>query len=403
MPAKRKGELVLGQYFKWVVDTRKGVYRADGRSNSPNVGRHSLGVRDRKLALEQVQKLDRVQAVKFGKAERSVFEEHGAPLTLEAGRKAYEDHINRPRVLGGVKPATRKRYKAVLDNFLSFVVTQGIPNWNRVDTKLVQKYASFLVEKETAYATQYLELTTIKQIVNLLIQEGHLVGGSPIHLPLAKSQGTSTYCWRPEEVKAMLELCSKNAELAWLQHVIITLACTGLRISEVASLRWTDVNIAANQIVLTDESTAKLRTTRNPRDVKTGRTRSLPIHPDLAAVLSEGKKTADGRIFHGPRGGKLKPDTVRIFLIRDVIRPLCKLFPRPAEGSSFSDGRLHSFRHYFCSLCATSGVPERVVMDWLGHADSKMVKHYFHLHDREAQRQMKRLDFMGQSSGDVVG
>jgi len=48
MPAKRKGELVLGQYFKWVVDTRKGVYRADGRSNSPNVGRHSLGVRDRK-------------------------------------------------------------------------------------------------------------------------------------------------------------------------------------------------------------------------------------------------------------------------------------------------------------------------------------------------------------------
>jgi hypothetical protein len=28
-----------------------------------------------------------------------------------------------------------------------------------------------------------------------------------------------------------------------------------------------------------------------------------------------------------------------------------------------------------------------------------MVRHYYHLHDDEAQRQMKRLDFLGEAGG----
>ena len=30
-------------------------------------------------------------------------------------------------------------------------------------------------------------------------------------------------------------------------------------------------------------------------------------------------------------------------------------------------------------------------MDWLGHADSSMVTHYYHLHDQESQRQIRRV------------
>jgi integrase len=41
-------------------------------------------------------------------------------------------------------------------------------------------------------------------------------------------------------------------------------------------------------------------------------------------------------------------------------------------------------------------------MAWLGHADSKMVRHYYHLHDDEAQRQMKRLQFVSESGDGVA-
>lgn len=41
-------------------------------------------------------------------------------------------------------------------------------------------------------------------------------------------------------------------------------------------------------------------------------------------------------------------------------------------------------------------------MNWLGHADSKMVRRFYHLHNEEAQRQMKRLDFLGRADGGVA-
>lgn len=66
-------------------------------------------------------------------------------------------------------------------------------------------------------------------------------------------------------------------------------------------------------------------------------------------------------------------------------------------------GRLHSFRHYFCSTFAISGVPERMVMDWLGHADSEMIRHYYRLHDEDAKQRMNGLDFLGGAGGWSAG
>ena len=120
----------------------------------------------------------------------------------------------------------------------------------------------------------------------------------------------------------------------------------------------------------------------------------LPIHEDLVVVLRSLPKH-DQYVFHGPRGGRLKPDTVRNVLIREVIKPLAPKYPSPEDEKGFKDGRLHSFRHYFVSMCANDNIPERVTMTWLGHRDSEMVRHYYHLHDEEARRQMARLDPLG--------
>lgn len=38
-------------------------------------------------------------------------------------------------------------------------------------------------------------------------------------------------------------------------------------------------------------------------------------------------------------------------------------------------------------------------MEWLGHADSAMVRLYYHLHDEEARRRMNELDFIGRADG----
>ena len=242
----------------------------------------------------------------------------------------------------------------------------------------------------------------MKQCANWLRKTGHLSDRPAIELSLRKPTGTDTYCWRPEEVAAIVGHCRANPELHWLGDVAIALATTGLRISELASLRTMDVDGAANVVRLTDETAlAPAKAGEGRRQTKNSRSRSFPISAELKAVLEQLPASHDGLLFHGPRGGRLKPDTVRNVLVRAVLTPLAKRFPPHPRGPGFKDGRLHRFRHYFCSQCATSGVSELAVMNWLGHQVSSMLKHYFHLHDQQAQEQMARVTFVPGAGGAV--
>ena len=40
-----------------------------------------------------------------------------------------------------------------------------------------------------------------------------------------------------------------------------------------------------------------------------------------------------------------------------------------------------------------------MVMDWLGQADSEMVRYYYHMNDEEARRRMEGIDFLGDAGG----
>lgn len=400
MPARRKKERIAGSHFLWLLGQRNGVYYADGRSNKVDAGRHSLGTKDHKEALDALKQLDLVRAVALGLADRAVLKTAPALLSLEEGRRLYVAHVGRPALVGGARPVSVKRYRPVFDKFEQFALEEGITAWNQVSRRTLAAYAAHLDDEGYAYATEYLELTTLKQVIKWLVEAEHLPSSCLVRLPLSKPQGTTTYCWRTEEVTAMVQLCRANAELRWLGGVLVALACTGLRISELASLRRSDLDHEANCIQLTDESTCRRRKEGANRRTKSGRNRSFPIHEDLKAVLDRLERSKDGLLFHGPRDGRLKPDTVRQILIREVLTPLKDRFATPEGEVGFADGRLHSFRHYFCSTCANNGVPEQIVMAWLGHRDSAMVKHYYHLHDEEAQRQMQRLNFLGKTGSD---
>jgi integrase len=403
MPKPRKYEQVRCTHFVWRLVDRNGQWYADGRSNTPNAGRHSLGTNDKDEALRLLPELDRVRAEDLGLIPRSAESStRGPSLPMGEGRALYEKHIARPRVTGGVRKSTQKRYRTVFDKFIPFATARGVTVWNGVTAELLTAYAAHLENQGYAHKTLVNELTTLKQTVRWMIRQGHLQGMKPIELRVQKAESEPAYCYRPREVKAMVEYCRARTSLKWLGDVIIALACTGLRIAELCSLRWSDLDLQNERLKLTDETGRAIKSDRKRRQLKSGRSRTFPIHRELMAVL-KGLLRRDGDVFRGPRGGRLKPDTVRRILVREVIQPLAEKFPTPEGEKGFAQGRLHSFRHYFCSTCANSGVPERMVMDWLGHADSEMIRLYYHLHDEEAKRRMDGLDFLGGAGGRSVG
>ena len=400
MPRPAKQKYITCVYFNWIVYKRPtGTWNADGRGNGCGLKRYSLGTTDQSKAIEVLKVLDAKMAVATGKAPAAILNT-ASLLPIEKGIELYISHVKRPAVAGGARPGTPKRYHAVFEKFTKFVGTQHIAHWQQVTKDVLMAYGQWLDDSDYAYDTVYLELSTINQLIKYLaLGKKILPADSYQPLGLSKSDEINRYCYTSEQVEAMINLCLINPELLWLAYVVVGLATTGLRIGELACLRWSDIDIARNLIVLPDNSRRGTRKQRaNARTTKGGYTRSFPINPDLLVVLEKLPRHPDGRVFHGPRGGHLKPDTARLTLISDVITPLKEKFPDLPDELNFSSGRLHSFRHFFVSAAADAGIPEQMLMAWLGHKSSRMIRHYYHLRQKASQEQMTKLNLVGSAA-----
>jgi len=396
MPKRRTNEFVQCQYFGWILSVRKGIFYADGRSNPQKLNRYSLGVTTRAEALEALRQLDLYQAVEHCLVSRTSLQEMPATVSLQEGIRKYLANVEGERAMENVSDKTLKRYRAVFDKFSNFCRDHQLLGWHQVNHHVLKQYAVWLKEEKYAYATRYLELTTIKQVVKYLIDVGDLPESNRIRYKFPKLEDTDTYCFTCEEVGAILDLCWETPNLRWFHAVLFALTHTGMRISELASLRWSDIDFEKNVIWLTDERHRRSsQRTEEARQLKGKRSRSFPIHQGLRPILQGLSRETDGRVFHDPDGDLLKPDNIRRLLVNHVLPPLASRFPTPpGEVRGFIDGRIHSFRHYFCSMCANARVAEQTLMSWLGHRNSRMIRRYYHLHDAVSQQAMQQVQFV---------
>jgi len=405
MARQSKNNTVCGRYFKWLVYKHaNGTYWADGRGNNAQLngnglkalGRYSLGSRSLKDAMSQVHKLDTSQAVLRGLAPHTAMVGVGSPgLPIAVGYGHYLKYVGRPAVAGGADPTTVKRYGAIFSKLDAWCVSSGITFWNQFSDETLDSYLAWLDGEGYEYATEYMEGTTIKQCVSYLIKSGHLPAHCAVTRSLPKPQGTNTYCYTGDEVQAMIELCDNDPELNWLADVIVGLSHTGMRISEFASLTWSDIDLKDDVIVLTHKGHIGTQAQRqNARRTKGKRSRIIPIHPTLKSRLLGMKRGVSQFAFRAQKGGALHADNLRNILIRDVLLPLKTKFPQPPETPSIVDGRLHSFRHFFCSQGIRSGISPTELMAALGHRDSKMIQHYYHQNSASSAAMIKKARFL---------
>lgn len=387
---KKQAASISEKHFSWRLFRRDGVFYADGRTNKHQLGKHSLGTRDREEALTRLKQLDQQKAVEHGLISADALDSCAAP-TIADGWRQYLDEIDSTHVMGGATPETIKRYGAVRDKHVKDCLKHGIETWAEFDEAALRAYGKRLAQK-SADRTVYLELTLIKSINTWLINHKLLPVSAKLILPLKKPQGTDTYCYSSLEVTAMVEHCRADRKLVWLANLMTGLAHTGMRISELAGLRWTDVNFESGMIRVADERSSRFkRLAGSARTTKGRRSRTILIHTELRTLLVGLGRKPDGFVFHAALGGRVLARNVLEQFIKHVIEPLQTKFPTPQGEIGFEHGRLHSFRHYFCSQCFLGGASEGEIKEWLGHADSKMVEHYRHLRGEDAQRKMSQI------------
>lgn len=395
MPRKPRHPVIQCEHFTWRLFTRDGVFYADGRGGKYNLGKHSLGTREREEASRRLRRLDLKMAIDLGLANPET-SNRSNDSAIDDGWQLYMDRCEQPEILGGVSPATRKRYTAVRDKHIEFCAKKGYTHWSEITKKASKEYGAWLAKKDYADRAIVLELNLICSVVKWLVEEEYLPPSCRFLLKLSKPEGSTTYCYRRKEVNRMVAFCYATPSLVWLAQVITALATSGLRINELARLRWTDIDFSSNTLRLTDErARPRRKQTGNERRIKGKRGRTLPMHPAFREVLTALTRHRDGLVFHGQKGGRLSDRRVLDALQRRVIEPLKKEFPTSDGEIGFSQGTIHGLRHFFCSQAYRSGARDAELLEWLGHRDSKVMQLYRHLHREDSHRRMEQIDFLG--------
>jgi integrase len=175
-----------------------------------------------------------------------------------------------------------------------------------------------------------------------------------------------------------------------------------MRIGELIALQWRDVQFVGDEptvIQLRDESASTTGRKETGRTTKNGQSRSLPVNPALVGYLKAHRGAARSPVFKSATGKTVDDDKVRKAL-NAVTRHLTGT-GNPTLSEDLHHLSPHGLRHFFISQAASSkDTSESVLMRWVGHADSKLLRHYFHLSDRRAVELMSKLN-LGVVSRDV--
>jgi integrase len=162
------------------------------------------------------------------------------------------------------------------------------------------------------------------------------------------------------EVTDLLDHVKKNAHEPWVYPMFCIAAYTGARKSEVLRSQVEDFNFK--------ESSVLLREKKRARGART--TRRVPMTPALAQAMKDWFANHPGGIYTICREAGVPIDE---FDAHNIFRSTL----HKSKWSVIKGW--HCLRHSFVGSCATAGVDQRYIGEWVGHQTEQQRRRYRHL------------------------
>jgi integrase len=220
-----------------------------------------------------------------------------------------------------------------------------------------------------------------------------LIGISPVSRAEAPSAGESNHGIVLDQDQMRKLLAGFRGSSMF--PIVVTLALTGARRSEVLALRWSDLDVANKtlRIERAIEQTVKYDLAIKEPKTKRGK-RTIAIDDDLIALLCSERENhlrilagvpdgvaVDLSLIKLPEGALMFPNPPapgEDFSLTALRKPttFTKLFLRKARNLGFPGLRLHDLRGSHETLLLDSGVPIHVVAERCGHDPAVMLRSY---------------------------
>lgn len=248
--------------------------------------------------------------------------------------------------------STKRAYKAYLKRWI-------VPHWGgmRLSEVRTMEVESWLRRLPLAKSS----CAKIRNILSVLFNHAcryELFDGNPIRLVRqgAKRRNTPSVL-TPPEIKALIDNLGLRE-----RTLVLTVASTGLRQSELFGLKWGDINFAQGTMSVTRSivcgvvGPCKTESSQKP----------VPVHPTVLEAFAEWKETSryvgpDDWVFASRRYRGRKPIWGQAIL-RRYIRPVAQ---RVGIQKRFG---WHTFRHTFSTLLRSVGAEFKVMQELLRHS-----------------------------------
>jgi integrase len=182
----------------------------------------------------------------------------------------------------------------------------------------------------------------------------------------------------PEQAAALLRTLQGHE----FEQLFTTMLATGLRIGEALGLTWANVESEHKRLHVRQQLTeipGKPRQFSEPKS-KSGK-RTVPLIPDaITALRAQRARYVERKLHLGSAWQDLDlvfADESGGFLVsRRVERVFKQLCERAGLAATFTP---HALRHSTGTYLTASGVPDRVIMQLLGHSSLDMTRRYQHV------------------------
>lgn len=287
-------------------------------------------------------------------------------------KNEIEDFINFVAFEKRLSKNTIISYKEDLLKYEEYMKKQLISDVNKISTSNIEKYLIYLNNYEYTITSIARKLTTIKAFHNYLYQRGITKNNVAEAIDRPKIKKALPKVLTVEQVDALLDIKCTTAFDYRNKAMLELLYATGLRISELLSLKLNDVDME-NCVVRCLGKGNKERIVPIGEYVLFYLTKYLEQRPKLS------KNKRSEYLFLNSLGGKLSR-----FSFFKLIKRLLQ------EKNINADVSPHTLRHSFATHMLEYGADLRTIQELLGHSDIATTKIYTHISNNKIKEEYNK-------------
>lgn len=281
-------------------------------------------------------------------------------------RDKIKDFLTYISTVKGYSDNTLAAYSNDLTQLAKYLAALSPPvtTWEQVTRNALINYILYLKEREYTSATVARKVAAIKSFFHFLVDEGVIQDNPTENLESPKVRKRLPKILPRSQVEKLLAQPAKGSGPKALRDTALLelLDATGVRVSELVSLKVDDVNL--------EVATVRVRG-------KGDKERILPIHRQaieaLRAYLQKGRKAflkepGQQALFLNPRGTQLTRQGLWLIIKKYVQQAGIKEKVTP-----------HTLRHSFATHLLEGGATLRDVQELLGHSNISTTQVYTHV------------------------